>query len=398
MNAIRIAVLLVLVLPRSLLSQETVVLSHPTEGSDSYRLIAVNDQRISLNGVFLRDAQIVTRAQINRSPYDETRAAYDALFFLTQSTRRAPEPVGVVERYPSHYLRDATGAMEIERRYLMPVVRDFPLFPDRAISPGESWSGRAWELHDLSDAYALPEPLTFEVPVSYRYAGREESNGRQLHRIEAEYNIFHQEVYHAALYPQQIVGRSHQVLWWDQENGRLERVEEEYLIRFFLNDGQTITYEGRSVTTGEEARPIDRATIHELRKEIEQDGIADTGVRSDEDGIAITLENIASPPDSARITPEERRRIEYIAEILRRYPDNDLLITGHTALAGSEEGRRRLSVERARAVGQLLIDLGVREASAVLYRGLGATEPIADNATEEGRRRNRRVEITILDN
>lgn len=379
-------------------AQESTLLSHPVTGRDSYRLVAINDQRISLNGTPARNAQIVTRVQIDRSPYDEHRAAYEALFYLTETTRRAPDPVAVVDRYPSRFLRDGVGVMEIDPRYIMPVTRDFPRFPERAISPGDSWSGPAWELHDLSEGYALPEPMRFEVPVSYRYIGREDLDGREVHRIEAEYNIFHQEVRRAAFYPQQIVGRSEQILWWDQENGRLARVEEDYLIRFFLNDGQSITYEGRSVTTGEEARPIDRSVVRELQGEIERDGIEDTEVRTAEEGIAITLENVRFPPDSARILAEERSRVEYIAEILRRYPDNDILITGHTALAGTEEGRRRLSIERARAVGRLLIDLDVREAADVLYRGLGATEPIADNTTEAGRRRNRRVEITILDN
>lgn len=379
-------------------AQEAIRLSHPLEGRDSYRLVAINDQRISLNGVFVRDAQIVTRVQIDRTPHDDTRAAYEALFYLTESTRLAPEPVGVVDRYPSRFLRDSSGAMEIEPTYLMPVLRDFPVFPDRPLSSGDTWAGRAWELHDLSQGYALPEPVTFEVPVSYRYLGREDGDDRRLHRIEAEYNIFHQEFHRVPLYPQQIVGRSEQLLWWDQERGRIARIEEDYVIRFFLNDGTSITYEGRSVTTGEEARPLDRTIVGELQREIDRDGIADTAVRTDGEGIAISLENIRFPPDSASLLPEERGRIEYIAEILRRFPENDILITGHTALAGTEEGRLTLSMERARAVGRLLIDEGVREPAGVYYRGLGASRPIADNATEEGRRRNRRVEITILDN
>jgi len=382
----------------TLTAQEPVRLSHPVDGSDSYRLVAINDQQISLNGVYVRDAQIVTRVQIDRSPGDDSRAVYDALFYLTESTRLAPDPVGVVDRYPSRFVRDSSGIMEIDSRYVMPVVRDFPTFPDRPLVPGDTWSGRAWELHDLSEGYDLPEPVTFEVPVSYRYVGVEEVDRRILHRIDAEYNIFHQETHRTALYPQQIVGRSEQTLWWDQEKGRLARIEEEYLIRFFLNDGQTITYEGRSVTTGEAARPLDRSVIGELRRQIERDGIDDTEIEPDEEGIAITLENIRFPPDSARILPEERRRIEYIAGILRQFPENDILITGHTALAGTAQGRQALSIERARAVGELLIDQGARDAAEVYYRGLGAREPIADNATEAGRRRNRRVEITILDN
>jgi outer membrane protein OmpA-like peptidoglycan-associated protein len=118
----------------------------------------------------------------------------------------------------------------------------------------------------------------------------------------------------------------------------------------------------------------------------------------DEDGVTITLENINFGPDSAYLLPGEKEKLDKIAEILGMYSDRDLLIIGHTALAGTEEGRKELSEERARVVGEYLLSLGVREESQMAYQGLGATRPIAGNSTEEGRRRNRRVEIKILEN
>ena len=81
-----------------------------------------------------------------------------------------------------------------------------------------------------------------------------------------------------------------------------------------------------------------------------------------------------------------------------QYPERDILITGYTALAGTEEGRQRLSEERAAAVGQYLLDLGARSRDHMVYRGMGAKDPIADNSTPEGMRKNRRVEITIMEN
>jgi outer membrane protein OmpA-like peptidoglycan-associated protein len=49
-------------------------------------------------------------------------------------------------------------------------------------------------------------------------------------------------------------------------------------------------------------------------------------------------------------------------------------------------------------VADYLIEKGVREADRIIVRGFGADNPVADNATPEGMRRNRRVEITILEN
>ena len=86
-----------------------------------------------------------------------------------------------------------------------------------------------------------------------------------------------------------------------------------------------------------------------------------------------------------------------IAQILNAYPDNDLLVTGHTALRGTKESRQKLSEERAQAVANYLIRNKVRDKYHVFAKGLGAEVPIADNKTEAGRAKNRRVEITIMD-
>ena len=87
-----------------------------------------------------------------------------------------------------------------------------------------------------------------------------------------------------------------------------------------------------------------------------------------------------------------------IAEILMKYKERDLLIVGHTALAGTAEGRKVLSERRAGAVGGYLLSKGARRENQMTYKGMGATAPIADNNTEEGMRKNRRVEIKILEN
>ena len=203
----------------------------------------------------------------------------------------------------------------------------------------------------------------------------------------------------ALLYPATISGESRQRLYWDPRRGRLAGTYEEYWIEFRLSDGRTITYQGNAETTVEDARPLDRNTVVEtMQRLLDEAGIENTRVATDQDGVLLVLENIGFPPDSARILPDERRRLEIIADILGRFPENDLLITGHTALAGTQAGREQLSIDRARAVGEFFLDRGIREPEQVLFRGLGATEPIADNSTAEGRRRNRRVEIMVLDN
>jgi outer membrane protein OmpA-like peptidoglycan-associated protein len=127
-------------------------------------------------------------------------------------------------------------------------------------------------------------------------------------------------------------------------------------------------------------------------------GIADTAARIVDEGITISLENVQFQAESAELLPPEREKLAKIAGILRRYPDRDILVGGHTALAGTEAGRLQLSQDRAAAVADYLIAVGVRKPERMVVRGYGAEKPLGDNRTEEGRRRNRRVEITILEN
>ncbi|TFH42122.1 MAG: OmpA family protein, partial [Chrysiogenales bacterium] len=74
------------------------------------------------------------------------------------------------------------------------------------------------------------------------------------------------------------------------------------------------------------------------------------------------------------------------------------LVTGHTARVGDEAGSQSLSERRAQAVADFLISSGGADRKRVVTRGKGSREPVAENETEAGRKRNRRVELTILEN
>jgi outer membrane protein OmpA-like peptidoglycan-associated protein len=147
-----------------------------------------------------------------------------------------------------------------------------------------------------------------------------------------------------------------------------------------------------------EVRQINRASaVNDLNGEIKRLGIPDTNAKETEEGITISLENIQFEADSARLLPSEKEKITKIAALLERYPDKELLISGHTALAGTPSSRQKLSEERAEAVAKFLVEMGVRSEYSVYTRGFGAEKPIAPNDTEANKSRNRRVEITILE-
>jgi outer membrane protein OmpA-like peptidoglycan-associated protein len=135
----------------------------------------------------------------------------------------------------------------------------------------------------------------------------------------------------------------------------------------------------------------------EIRKALEKEKVTDTTVGVGDKGVTITLENIQFPPDSDVLMPAERQKLTKIADIIRPI-ERDVLVVGHTARVGTEESCQILSEGRAKAVGEYLLSLGAKKATQMVFKGMGSREPIADNATEAGKRRNRRVEITILEN
>jgi outer membrane protein OmpA-like peptidoglycan-associated protein len=115
-----------------------------------------------------------------------------------------------------------------------------------------------------------------------------------------------------------------------------------------------------------------------------------------ERGVVLLLYDLRFVPDGAELLPTERGRLDAIAEALKRIPERSFLVEGHAADVGRPQGQYELSRDRARRIVDEMVARGL-PAGRFVFRGLGADQPIAPNDTEQGRARNRRVEITILD-
>lgn len=110
----------------------------------------------------------------------------------------------------------------------------------------------------------------------------------------------------------------------------------------------------------------------------------------------VIAEPVQFATGSATILPESGELLRAVAEILLQHPEIELLsVEGHTDGDGSPQRNEKLSRDRALSVVMRLVDNGVT-ARRLTARGLGAQNPIDDNATPEGRRRNRRVEFRIV--
>jgi outer membrane protein OmpA-like peptidoglycan-associated protein len=99
--------------------------------------------------------------------------------------------------------------------------------------------------------------------------------------------------------------------------------------------------------------------------------------------------------DSAQIKPGFHSTMDKIAAIVNKYGKTQLSVAGHTDSTGSAQHNQQLSERRAGAVQGYLVREGVAP-QRINAAGYGMSNPIASNATEAGRRLNRRVDITII--
>jgi outer membrane protein OmpA-like peptidoglycan-associated protein len=124
---------------------------------------------------------------------------------------------------------------------------------------------------------------------------------------------------------------------------------------------------------------------------------AGTGVDVIRDGDNLLLRmpsGITFAYDKADVQPQFQPTLNEVASVLAQYPKTYIDVLGHTDSDGSDAYNQTLSERRAQAVATYLIGRGVQSAR-IATRGYGETQPIASNATEEGKAANRRVEIKI---
>ena len=89
--------------------------------------------------------------------------------------------------------------------------------------------------------------------------------------------------------------------------------------------------------------------------------------------------------------------LDEVSKVMKENPQiKKVLIEGHASSEGDAAHNLKLSDDRAKSVMNYLVEHGV-DKSRLSSKGFGTTQPVADNATEQGREKNRRVEFTILD-
>jgi len=368
---------------------------------EKFRVLSETDEDVYINHQLQYGAKI-----LNRIAFGVDDAAPDSSWgLLSGSFETSEQGTGslayvISESYDSSFKRDRFGHYDIDDKYYMPVVRNVPVFPDKDLAVGDTWTAPGEERHDFRRGFGIPDPYAIPFEARYKYVGPTQVDGKDLRIVTVSYTIFAHPApprQYNSIYPVQIAGFSEQKIYWDPVLGQPVAYEERFDLVFDWSNGTNIEFRGTAGSKVIEASPMDKDKLQaELQKSVE--GLPNVSVQKSDKGVTISIENIQFEPDSAVLLPAELDKLGRIAQILKQYPDRDILVAGHTAQAGYAAGRQKLSEDRARAVVDRLIQLGARTPEQIRAIGYGDTMPIADNATEDGRARNRRVEITILEN
>lgn len=111
-------------------------------------------------------------------------------------------------------------------------------------------------------------------------------------------------------------------------------------------------------------------------------------------GLIVNMSDVLFDFNKASLKPGAREKLAKVAGIVLAYPGLNLGLEGHTDSIGGDEYNMVLSEKRAHAVREYLVAQGV-SSNSVTAKGLGKSDPVATNATAEGRQRNRRVEMVV---
>jgi len=301
------------------------------------------------------------------------------------------------ERYNADFIIHKNGKFHVPPDQYMPNLRNVPTFPAGDLKTGDTWSAPA-EL--ILSNFSAPFKLLF--PAQYTITGVEKRDGSDVAVITYSF-LINKDLSggrYPSDFPEKIYGQNTGRIRWDLARNSPVDITDDYRIRFIFNNKVTgfgSTEYRMTMNTGNRLY----AGVSEKEKMRERDSIrkelpGNSGIKVDthKRGIVLRLGEVFFDFDSSSLRKSSRKALDRLAGILaEKYPDREITVEGHTDNTGGKEYNRRLSVERARAVGEYLKSRSGNDKFS--YRGFGPDRPITDNKSREAREKNRRVEIII---
>lgn len=417
---------------------ESVKLSY--NGSRNYYLVERTDLRRYDNGKYTGLVSREVRSFISRAtppananPLD---SYYDGSFFVEEGTRRGFNDVGegIHDSISSAFRITSDGQLFMIEDNGYPSFRSFPSFPAEKIKVGEKWVSKAERAVDpLYKGIVTKIPMTIE----YTYLRDETFHGEEVYVLAANWATRYGISYFDFGGDKQLksaTGKHSATMFISKQSGNALVVRDSVDETFLYTDGKQVSFKGTISLFTEYPPAVDRTKIlptlqrvakltneevesiskpkstqtkdakgaisgkisSTLNKPSHSDAEKPITVENTEAGIRLTMQNLQFKADSDELLPGENQRLDQIAQILKEVPNSQFLVEGHTASTGNPKGEQELSEKRAKTIATELSKRGIA-AGRFICKGSGGRKPIASNETSQGKAKNRRVEITILE-
>lgn len=297
------------------------------------------------------------------------------------------------EQYFSDFYVNNNGVFVVPEGIFMPNLRHLPTFPQGDVAVGQMWKA---PVNIVFNNFSVPLILLLEAQYTLLLINN------QTNEAFINYSILIDKTLKDKPYPDdlpiKIYGQyAGQVTWDIQKNQPKKSVNAYNLLLIFGRTGELSTIEFKMsidqtnmayLFVPEEEK---KKQQKEIEKALGQDGVS---VDSDSRGMIIRFSDILFDFDKYNLNTDARKVLDKLVEIIKtKYPNNEIIVEGHTDNIGTDEYNQNLSEKRAQTVAAILKNKLHHD--KVSYRGMGKSKPIDDNSTSAGRQRNRRVEIII---
>jgi outer membrane protein OmpA-like peptidoglycan-associated protein len=415
------------------------------EAGAPFRLVERSDYSRYLNGKYMGHAYREARGSL--APAGD---GYAGEFFVLEETLRDMRNAArrVDRTVPVRLTTRGGSSFDVREDSGYPSLRGVPSFPTGAgapkpedLAPGSMWTAEGSRAFDFDDSGAF---VLMPFLAQYRYVGIVDYRGKKVRSLSAKFAVrWKAGTASASDFISSANGTHELDILVDAETWAALFIRDRFDDSFALSAGGSERRSGFSLFFFEGSAAGDRgATGAAIAAAIDGGGrsssasaavpetplpgagpgpllagegpgidetmdpgagVADAPMRAagleldtSPEGLVLRVKDLRFVADSDEILASEKGRLDLIASALKALPGKSFLIAGHSAAVGKAAGELELSILRAKRVTAELAARGI-EASRLLYRGFGSGRPLAPNDTEEGRAKNRRVEITILD-
>ncbi len=367
-------------------------------GNNNYILTERTDLRRYDNGKYVGLTSREVKSFITPA-YDNGERIYDGLFYVEQDTVHMAQAIdsGIHDAITSVFKIDQQGSMTMLEDNGFPSFRSFPSFPKKEIQKGDKWEAKAERAVDPKGQGKITR---MPIYIQYTYSAEQFFNEREVYVIKAlwatryGYGIGSSyEDFDGDRELKSATGKHEATLYVDKLTGAALLIRDNVNEEFIYKDGNKIAYKGTISLFTDYPGSVDEDVILPAINRL----IADSDVEYEKTdlGYMLIIRDLQFVANSAELLPDEKNRLNQIADLLKKVPKNQILIEGHTARVGDESDEIQLSLDRAHTIVNEMGKRGVNTGN-LITKGSGGSNPVADNDTPEGRARNRRVEITIL--